>query len=48
MKLKIALGSLVWVLVITLSHVQMNVGWTRLVSTIAGRKELVVGFLPVT
>ncbi|MDP6409690.1 MAG: hypothetical protein QGI46_09960 [Planctomycetota bacterium] len=48
MKLRIAIGSLAWVLLITCLHVQLNVGWARLVSIAAGRRELIVGFLPVT
>ncbi|MDP6988825.1 MAG: hypothetical protein QF903_05050 [Planctomycetota bacterium] len=48
MKLKILLGSCLWVMLITSLHVQLNVGWTRLASMLAGRQELIVGFLPVT
>ena len=48
MKAKITAGALAWVMFITVLHVQLNVGWERLASTVAGRKELVVGFLPVT
>ena len=48
MKAKIAAGALVWLLFITALHVQLNVGWERLASMVQGRKELVVGFLPVT
>ena len=53
MKLRILSVSLVWLAVITALHVQLNVGWARLldrVRTLAGeeREELVVGFLPVT
>lgn len=53
MKLKVLLGSLMWLLVITALHVQLNVGWVRLgakIRTMLGveRRELVVGFLPVT
>ena len=44
---------LAWLLLITLGHVQLNVGWGRLADEVrvllgAERKELVVGFLPVT
>ena len=48
MKLKILIGALVWTTLITGLHVQLNVGWGRLLSTLAGRKEMLVGFLPVT
>ena len=47
-KRKVVLGALLWALLITLLHVQLNVGWARLGRQILGRKELVVGFLPVT
>ena len=53
MKLKVGLGALVWALLITVLHVQLNVGWAVLVDKIQvmrgeERAELVVGFLPVT
>lgn len=48
MKLKILIGALVWTAFITSLHVQLNVGWERLAGIFAGRKELQVGFLPVT
>lgn len=53
MKTKVLLGSLAWLIVITVLHVQLNVGWRELVRqtrTLFGwqRSELVVGFLPVT
>lgn len=48
MNSKVATGALAWLLFITALHIQLNVGWERLTSSLAGRKELVVGFLPVT
>lgn len=53
MKLKVLLGALVWLLVITLAHVQLNVGWAKVVNDVRvmlglQRRELIVGFLPVT
>ncbi len=53
MKRQVALGSLVWLLLITGAHVQLNVGWGELargsrVFFGMERPELVVGFLPVT
>lgn len=53
MKKKVLLGSLLWTLLITAVHVQLNVGWTRLANltrVLLGleRSELRVGFLPVT
>jgi len=53
MKLKVAIGSLVWTLLITLLHIQLNVGWQRLADNMqvaigTKRAEMVVGFLPVT
>ncbi len=55
MKLKVCVGGLVWIAVITIAHIHANVGWDRFLSetrrTIGleeGRQELVVGFLPVT
>jgi len=53
MKFKVLLGSLVWLVLITVLHVQLNVGWAslgkKLRVTFGGeRQELVVGFLPVT
>lgn len=53
MKHKILVGSSVWLVLITLLHVQLNIGWERLgkdVRVLLGseRPELVVGFLPVT
>lgn len=48
MKSRITAGALAWVLFISVLHVQLNVGWGRMLSFFAGRQELVVGFLPVT
>ena len=53
MKQRILLGSLAWLVLISLLHVQLNVGWSRLASgfgeMLGGeRSELIVGFLPVT
>jgi len=53
MKRKVLIGTLVWALLITLVHVQLNVGWSNLrheVAVLTGeeREELIVGFLPVT
>ena len=53
MKRKVAIGSLLWLVLITLAHIQLNVGWSALrreVAVMTGkeREELIVGFLPVT
>ncbi len=53
MKLKVTIGALIWTLLITVLHIQLNVGWVKLVDKImvtvgAQRAEMVVGFLPVT
>ena len=53
MKRKILLGSTGWLILITVLHLHLNVGWARLVheAKVAlgrARPELVVGFLPVT
>ena len=53
MKRKVLVGALLWTLVITLVHVQLNIGWAALREQIAvwrgkERAELIVGFLPVT
>lgn len=53
MKRRVFLGALAWALLITLAHIQLNIGWTRLkdnAEVILGqkRRELSVGFLPVT
>ena len=53
MKRRVGLGVLLWTLLISLAHVQLNVGWRALREDVAGmfndeRKELIVGFLPVT
>ena len=53
MKRNVLLGSLAWLVLITLAHIQLNVGWSSLsreLSVMTGeeREELIVGFLPVT
>jgi len=53
MKLKIAVTTAVWLLLISLAHVGLNVGFggfARHLRVMLGeeRQELVVGFLPVT
>lgn len=53
MKRQVCIGSLVWLLVITGAHIQLNVGWNELVRETRvffgmERPELIVGFLPVT
>jgi hypothetical protein len=40
--------ALAWAALITVLHVHLNVGWARLFSLLDGRRELIVGFLPVT
>jgi hypothetical protein len=45
---RIFAGALIWLLLISALHAQLNVGWERLANLLAGRKELIVGFLPVT
>ena len=52
-KLKVFVGALVWISLITLGHLQLNVGWSRAADQVRvwlglQRPELVVGFLPVT
>ena len=53
MKLKVTVGALLWALLISWVHIQLNVGWGRLwhgIQVLRGveREELIVGFLPVT
>ena len=53
MKFRIMVGSFAWLLVISLLHVSLNVGWKDLwhdVKVLFGqeRRTLLVGFLPVT
>jgi len=53
MKLKVLLGATAWLLLITISHLGLNVGFDNLVKkykvmTGEERAELIVGFLPVT
>ena len=51
---KILSGAVLWTLLITGLHVHLNIGWSRLASSVKGRFEsapddsMVVGFLPVT
>jgi hypothetical protein len=52
-KLKVALGSAVWLLLITVGHLHVNVGWAQALRQLKvtfgqERPELIVGFLPVT
>ncbi|MDF1800395.1 MAG: hypothetical protein P1V81_14550 [Planctomycetota bacterium] len=53
MKLKVLLGATAWLLLITISHIALNIGFDKLakqyrVMTGQERGELIVGFLPVT
>lgn len=53
MKLKVAIGVLLWAVLISVTHVQLNIGWGSVADSIAvmrgeKRAELKVGFLPVT
>jgi len=53
MKARILSAAAVWLLLITALHVQLNVTWSRLADSVrvmfgAERRELIVGFLPVT
>ncbi len=53
MKRKVCTGAAAWLVLITLSHMHMNVGWSNVqqkIQVMLGiqRAELVVGFLPVT
>jgi hypothetical protein len=53
MKLKVLLGATAWLLLITVSHLGLNVGFDTLAQryrVLVGeeREELIVGFLPVT
>ena len=53
MKRSILLGAILWLLFITGSHVQLNVGWDKVQESFAqimGKKrdKMIVGFLPVT
>lgn len=50
---KVLIGSVLWTILISCLHVQLNVGWSELVQRVKAqfgeeRQELVVGFLPVT
>jgi hypothetical protein len=53
MKVKVGIGMLLWAILITVSHIQLNLGWSALRKEVAimtgeQREELVIGFLPVT
>jgi len=53
MKLKVLLGALLWTLLVSLAHVQLNIGWSQVNAIVREwmghkRKTLDVGFLPVT
>ncbi len=53
MKRRVLLGAMLWMLLISAAHVQLNVGWSALWKNIrvlrgSDRAEMVVGFLPVT
>lgn len=53
MKLKVLLGALLWTLLVSLAHVQLNIGWGQVGEIVREwkghkRKTLEVGFLPVT
>ena len=48
MNARIGTAALIWLGFITALHVHLNVGWQRLGGMVEGRRELVVGFLPVT
>ena len=53
LKARIVTGAMVWVILITLAHVQLNVGWSALADEIRvllgmQRQSLIVGLLPVT
>ncbi len=50
---KILMGAVLWTLLISGLHVQLNIGWSQLASSLRGQFEerpesMVVGFLPVT
>ena len=53
MKLRIAIGTLAWLVLISTAHLHLNVGWGRTADWVASffgkdRSKLQVGFLPVT
>lgn len=53
MKARVALGTFLWLILISAAHVQFNVGWARTGAFFKGlfvdsKRELQVGFLPVT
>ena len=53
MKAKILTAAALWLSLITFLHIQLNVGWERMVDgwrvLLGGdREEVIVGYLPVT
>lgn len=53
LKRNVFLGALAWALLISVAHLQLNIGWGRFVNEVkikfgAVRREMIVGFLPVT
>ena len=53
MKRNVFLGALAWTLLISVAHLQLNIGWGHFVKEVkikfgAVRNEMIVGFLPVT
>lgn len=53
MKRSVLFGSLLWAIVISVAHLQLNIGWGRFADEVkvrfgAARSEMIVGFLPVT
>ncbi len=53
MKRRVLIGAIFWTLLISLAHVQLNVGWRELWKSLrvmsgSERAEMIVGFLPVT
>ncbi|MFT4710615.1 MAG: hypothetical protein ACJAZ8_001785 [Planctomycetota bacterium] len=53
MKRSILLGAILWLLFITASHIQLNIGWDKVQDSVAQtfgkeRDKMIVGFLPVT
>ena len=52
-KRRVLIGAVLWTLLISAAHVQLNVGWRGLWKSLGvlrgtERAEMVVGFLPVT
>jgi hypothetical protein len=53
MKRSIFLGAIIWLLFITSSHIELNVGWAKMQTSVGQffgmkRDKMIVGFLPVT